>query len=374
MASKHTSVFLSLALSLLIVISLFPVFAEKSYDEKLATGDHIEEMLAHIWMIQKKLDENNKGAALVHLLHAKDLHLIMEPELRKQDVELVNLLEQDWVDLQKGISKGASPEEVQPSIDRIKKLLERVRTILIGDDLSSNVNFKSELAIHLLETSVVEYYESVSDGKITDQREYEDGLAFVHRSEQIYESIKDQIPHERVENIDKFYAVLYKASETPTEPLIFKVLAEKIILEMVKIQGIEREVTDLTDYVENIRTLLTFAKEEYAAEKNDEALSLVLKAYLYNYEFLEPTMEELNPELNEEIEILLRHELRFLINEDVPTSLVSAKIDQILLKMDEVAVIVPEFGSLAMMILALAVITGVFIGSRSPKLSLTPKI
>ena len=76
-------------------------------------------------------------------------------------------------------------------------------------------------------------------------------------------------------------------------------------------------------------------------------------------------MEAGERELMEEIEVMLREELRAMIKAGAPESEVSAQIDAILIKMEAVAVIVPEFGAMAAVVLAVAVVSVLVLTARS---------
>jgi predicted secreted protein with PEFG-CTERM motif len=71
---------------------------------------------------------------------------------------------------------------------------------------------------------------------------------------------------------------------------------------------------------------------------------------------------------------MMRVELRDMIKNGAPVSEVSAQIDKVLLKMDEVAVIVPEFGQIAAMILIAGLIGSIVIFSKSKNLIRIPRI
>lgn len=130
--------------------------------------------------------------------------------------------------------------------------------------------------------------------------------------------------------------------------------------------GIEEDGDDLLEYVENIRRLLEETKEEYAKGNNDIALSLATKAYLDNFEFLEGPLVELDQrDLMEEVEVMLREDLRDMIKNGEPISAVNEHVDAILEKMDTVATVVPEFGAIAMMILAVAIISVIAVTAKS---------
>jgi predicted secreted protein with PEFG-CTERM motif len=129
----------------------------------------------------------------------------------------------------------------------------------------------------------------------------------------------------------------------------------------------------LLQYADNIRELLEQSRTKYAEGDIEEAKRLAMKAYIDNFEFLEGPIEELNPELVEELEIMMREELRDMINNDAPVSEVEQQVDDILAKMDTVAKIVPEFGTIAVMILAVAIISIIAVSAKS-RLSIMPRI
>jgi len=134
----------------------------------------------------------------------------------------------------------------------------------------------------------------------------------------------------------------------------------------LEILGEESEEVNLLEYVENIKVLLEQTKQEYAKGDTDLALSLATKAYLDNFEFLEGPLIELDQkELMEEVEIMLREELRTMIKNGESSSKVNAQVDAILEKMDTIGTVVPEFGTIAMMILSIAIISVIAITAKS---------
>ena len=134
----------------------------------------------------------------------------------------------------------------------------------------------------------------------------------------------------------------------------------------MEILGEESEEVNLLEYVENIKVLLEQTKQEYAKGDTDLALSLATKAYLDNFEFLEGPLIELDQkELMEEVEIMLREELRTMIKNGESSSKVNAQVDAILEKMDTIGTVVPEFGTIAMMILSIAIISVIAITAKS---------
>ena len=121
-------------------------------------------------------------------------------------------------------------------------------------------------------------------------------------------------------------------------------------------------------YVNNIKQLLEQAKEEYSQGNVEEAHSLVTKAYIDNYEFVEWELAQYDEELIEDVEWMMREELRGMIKNEAPVSEVNAKIDEILIKMDSIAAIVPEFGTIAMMILVIGILGTLAVTSKSSRI------
>ena len=127
-----------------------------------------------------------------------------------------------------------------------------------------------------------------------------------------------------------------------------------------------QEESDSLVYVENIHDLLNQVKTKYAQGDKEAALTLATSAYLDNFEFLElPLKEAGQRELVDEMEDLMRIELRDMITNDAPISAVNQHVDIILEKIDIVAKVVPEFGSVAAIILVLAVIGVVVVSSKT---------
>jgi len=246
--------------------------------------------------------------------------------------------------------------------------------LIVGEELSQDTTFKVKLMQGSLKTSIGEYEEGVKNGQIEMMAEFQDGSAFVWRSQQVFDEIKSDLPEHEVEEIEEFYSDLWDAYDKRSDPEQVATFANGIIHELDAAIGETTEETDLLSYVENIRNLLNQVKVTYAAGDQDTALSLATKAYLDNFEYLEGPIKKSNPELVDELETMMREELRDMINNDAPVSEVEQQVDDILAKMDTVAKIVPEFGTIAMMILVVGIISTMVLLSKSKNLSILPRI
>lgn len=328
---------ISLIFSLIVLGTIPFVFADSEH-EKIEFAAYLEETLGHFWALEKNLDENNSELALVHATHPiAELYDLMRPQLQKVDPQLDSDIKSTLLDLQNKANTDVTREQAQTAIDDAKELVERARMLVVGDEIGDKTETKLVLMKGLLETSIVEYGEAVSDGIITEMAEFQDGSAFVWRSQQIFDEIKTDIPEHEAEEIEEIYELLWNAYDQRADPTEVDTLAGGIVHEIDEILGIEREENELLAYVETIEDLLTQTKNEYSLGNSDKALSLATKAYLDNYEFIEgPISQSGNPQLMKEVEFMLREELRNMIKANSPSSEVNAKVDLILDKMETI--------------------------------------
>lgn len=361
------------AITLITILPSQFALAE-SEDDKLSFAGSLEETLGHFWAIEQNLDDNNAELALVHAAHPiEELYSSMKPELKEANPEFDAKIQKTLMDLGKKTGSDVTREDAQIAIDEAKEIIQEARILIVGKELSQDTAFKAKLMQGLLKTSIGEYAEGVKNGQIEMMAEFQDGSAFVWRSQQIFDEIKSNLPEHESEEIAEFYSDLGNAYDTRSSPEQIATFANGIINELGVAIGEKTEETDLLTYVENIRDLLNQVKVKYSEGDKDAAMSLATKAYLDNFEFLEGPVKESNPELVIELETMMRVDLRDMISSDAQISEVDQQVDAILAKMDTVAKIVPEFGTIAVMILAVAIISIIAVSAKS-RLNIMPRI
>jgi len=356
----------------LIITSVFfsmifqTVFAE-SYQDRLDFVSSLEETLGHFWAIEQNLDENNTELALVHATHPiAELYSSMKPSLKETNPEFDAKIQRTLMDLGKRTGSDVTREDAQMAIDEAKEIIQEARILIVGEELSQDTSFNVNLMQELLKTSSSEYEEGVKNGQIEMMAEFQDGSAFVWRSQQIFDEIKSDLPEHETKEIERFYSDLWDAYENKSDPKQIATLANEIIIKLNIAIGNNTEKTDFLAYVENIQNLLNQVKTKYAEGDKDTALSFATKAYLDNFEFLESPLKEAGQkELVDEMEIMMRIQLRDMIANDAPIEKVNQQVDVILTKMTIVSKVVPEFGTIAMMVLAVAIISIVAVTSKS---------
>ncbi|MEW6043856.1 MAG: PEFG-CTERM sorting domain-containing protein [Thermoproteota archaeon] len=333
----NTKVTAVIAALLFAVTSL--AFADDGEKHDFASA--LEETLGHFHALELNLDDDNAELAIVHATHPiAELYDSMKAELQEHDPELDARMQETLTNLRAN-TVDVSKEEAQAALDEARALIEEARLFVVGEELSNDPNFKLSLIKTLLDTSAAEYAEAVSEGEIAEMAEFQDGSAFVWRSQQIFDEIKADLPEHEVEEIDEFYADLWHAYDNKSDPSLVQTLVEGITHEIDEITGEETEDEGLHVYFENIEHLLAEVNEEYANGNTDAALSLATKAYLDNYEFLEAPIAMQDEVLMEEIEIMMREELRDMIKAGSDASEISTHIDAILEKLEQAEGIIP---------------------------------
>jgi|GEM_PF-505555 hypothetical protein len=336
MKTKVTALFAAL------LFAVTPLtFADDSEKHDFASA--LEETLGHFHALELNLDDNNAELAIVHATHPiAELYDSMKAELQEHDPDLDAQMQDTLLHLRTRTIGDITREDAQAAIDEARMVIEEARLFVVGEELSNDPNFKLSLIKTLLETSAAEYAEAVKEaGTISEMAEFQDGSSFVWRSQQIFDEIKADLPEHEVEEIDEFYADLWHAYDEKSDVGLVQTLVEGITHEIDEITGEESEDSGLHAYFENIEQLLSDTVKEYTNGNTDTALSLATKAYLDNYEFLEAPISQQNDELMEEIEVMMREELRDMIKAGADASKISAHVEAILEKLEEAEEIIP---------------------------------
>lgn len=88
-------------------------------------------------------------------------------------------------------------------------------------------------------------------------------------------------------------------------------------------------------FISEIRNLLNQTLDAYENQNYDEADTLATEAYLDNYEFIEEPLGEQNETLMETTEVMLREELRQLIQNNASLQEIQDNIDNINSNLDQ---------------------------------------
>lgn len=224
--------------AMVITMSAPLAFADDR-DGKLEFASTLEETLGHFWALEKNLDDKNAKLALVHASHPiAELYGTMQPYLT-DNPDFDKKLRDNLLELQNKATINVSREQAQDAIEESKAIVQQAREIVVGD-LSNDNDFKMQLIQGLLQTSIIEYHEAVSDGIIKEMAEFQDGSSFVWESQQIYNTLEGIDPKDS-ERIDSLYAELWTVFENNVEPKDQANLADALTNEFEELSGISIE-------------------------------------------------------------------------------------------------------------------------------------
>ena len=306
--------------------------------EKVDLAGGLEETMGHLWALELNLNEGNSDLANTHALHpANELYASMKPALAAADLTADAAMASAFDNLADRTGRNVPLAKALGAVEETRSIVEYVRTATIGP-VSEEADFKLIQMKMLLETSIAEYGAAVSGGQIVEQAKFQDGLAFVVRSEQILDTIDTAdvgssavlIMYEALAEVQGAYDKIEDPSEVGS-------LTNRVVDTINGILGIESEEVNLQTFIENIRSLLGDTSVELTAGNTDLARSYVAKAYLDNYEFLElPLLNAGEGDLMREMETMLRIDLQNLIRDGAPLASINEHIDDILDNLDAI--------------------------------------
>ncbi|MBT8242537.1 MAG: hypothetical protein HKM23_04295 [Nitrosopumilus sp.] len=254
----------SVILSIIVLGSLPLAFADSDKDSKLEFAGTLEETLGHFWALEMNLDEANSELALVHATHpiselfeTMSAHLEGNPEFNEK-------LEKTLFELKSKASTEVTRSDAQSAIDEAKEIIQEARDIVVGEQLSNDSSFKAQLVNGLLETSKVEYKEAIEDGMIVEMAEFQDGSAFIWRSQQIFEEIRNDI--ENSGDVDDSYVEIWLAYDQRADPTIVNEYVNDIIEEFEMLSGVE---STESEHMEEV-----FGNDSAIVVELDETLSI----------------------------------------------------------------------------------------------------
>ena len=229
----------SILLSLVVLGSLPLVFADSEREEKLEFAGTIEESLGHFWALELNLDEKNSQLALIHATHPiSELYETMSSHLQ-DNPEFDSKLEETLLQLQNRANTEVDREEAQNAIDEAKEVLEEARMMVVGEELGNDPSFKMQLIMGLLETSKIEYEEAVTNGVIEEMAEFQDGSAFVWRSQQIYQTLEGNLGSMDYGRINDNYSLVWQNFDQMENPPEVKNSIDSVIREFEKLSGFD---------------------------------------------------------------------------------------------------------------------------------------
>jgi len=303
---------------------------------------NVEFMKGHLTMAVFNAEKGDMTFAKLHAGHPLTEHFsVIERLLRERDPQLVDKLKEKLETL----PNMRDTSELKSAVQEVFKLLDQAVEEVVPEQIREGFIFKSMLINKILKLAGSEYTEAFEDEKLTLLEEYQDTIGFITRAETIYGEIREIIPDKAKIELDKFFKDLREKIDSKAPPETVKAIMQGIIHELEEITGVsfnKPEAEGPAAVVATIKELLEKLVREYESGKIYEAEELAIRAYLENYELIEDDVHRLKPELNEEIEIMLREELRELIKQQAPAKQVEEQVNKIIEKLEEVKELLRE--------------------------------
>jgi len=337
---------------------------------KLKTFEEIEEAIAALE------NDDLKGAkkfAYEGLYYYRTFHPAVAEKL---GTDAANELLHEMEEVIEVTVSGKPLSEIKEELEHISAEVELIIREYEGGDTSQTGLALSGIKDRLNLVNI-EYADAVEDGIIINQEEYDETVVFLTKAIEIFNDNKVdfmELSSSDTTALETNFEKLNNIITNKGEVSEVSILVGKSLNNVISLQDYSGGAVeiDAIQYVDEIERLLKQAKQEYRNGNTQTAFDLVSEAYLDNYEFIEGPLGEIDHELMIKIETDMREDLRNMIQSNTPVSQVDAQIDMILADMSEVRKVIPEFGTIAALILAVAIISIVAVSARS-RLSIIPR-
>jgi predicted secreted protein with PEFG-CTERM motif len=335
---------------------------------KLKTIEELEEAIA---ALEEGDVKSAKKFTYEGLYYYRTLHPAVADKLGE---EIANELLHEMKKAVEVSMSDKSASEIKAEIEHISSEVELIIRDYEGGD-TSKVGLALSGIRDRLNLVEVEYQDAVKDGKIIDQQEYDETIVFLSKATKIFNENKQsfmELSNSDVASLEKNFDELNQlvtATDNPNQVSILVGKSINIVSNLEDLAGGSVQI-DTIEYIIEIERLLNQAKNEYRSGNTQLAFDLVSEAYLDNYEFVEGPLGEVDHDLMEKIEVDMREELRSMIQSNASFDAVDDQVDMILVDLSEAKTVVPEFGSIVLLVLFVAITSIIVLSRKSSLLSL----
>jgi hypothetical protein len=298
---------------------------------------NIEQIRGHLDQAVANKEIGNTTLAKAHTLHPiEEIYNSIEVQIDSTDPSLNQSLSSSLNQLSNMVDNSSVEEFMTRALDINGLLNDTVGKVIPAQEINDSA-FNLMVVGNLLSVADNEYKEAIENGQLKEIVEYQDGQAFISRASSIFNESSPLIPQEKsadVPVINEFFADLGDAVQEKSNPEVVSNAIGSIIHEISEVTGINEENisgtgSDTSAYIPEIRNLLNQTLDAYENQNYDQADTLAIQAYLDNYEFIEAPLAEQNRTLMETTELMLREDLRQLIQTHAPIEEIQEHVDKI---------------------------------------------
>jgi hypothetical protein len=318
-------------------------------------ASNIEQIRGHLDQAVVNKESGNDTLTVAHSLHPiNEVYSSIEGLLARQNSTLNQTLSLALQELSSGAANSTASQFKNQTSAADMLLNDTVRAIMIiipSQELG-NTAFNASVVARLLSIAGHEYQEAVANGIIREVVEYQDAQAFIHRAQTIsdatFGSVINQTMAHEIEQVNELFGILNSAVINKGDPAEVETTINGIVHGLEEITGMPAsellgqkvaaggvlQQDDPVAIIDNVKSMLNQLLSAYQSQNYEEAESIAIEAYLENYEFVEAPIAQHDQQLMEETEVMLREELRQMINDRVPVEQLQEHIASINANLD----------------------------------------
>jgi hypothetical protein len=297
----------------------------------------------------------NNSLAQSHTMHPiEEIYSSIEPQIANVNMTLNQTLSSNLNELSQMVNSSTT-DEFNTQAQKINGLVNQTVKQVVPVETANNSTFGLTVVADLLSIASAEYGEAVEDGTIKEIVEYQDGQAFVSRAQDLMVQtsstaglLQEKTPE--IQETNKLFSDLNNAIQNKSSPEVVDTSIRALIHEISEITGISEEnlreggegtsssgtaAAKPREIISEIRALLNQTIQAFKQQNYAEAEALATTAYLDNYEFIEAPLAEKDNALMENTEVMLREQLRQLIQNRVSIEELQQHIDKINSNLDK---------------------------------------
>ena len=309
---------------------------------------NIEFIKGHLSAAISNKQAGNIELAQTHTFHPiNEIFTLIRDQLSSADQELNKTLITSLNNLTSIVFTSTSTEFIN-SASFMKNLLDKAIIKAIPENEIADIKFNMSILINLLKTAESEYDIGVENGTITNIAEYQDAQGFVSSANELFNKTITTVNQTMANNftdikdsLDKLNTSMNNKEDAKQISTITDSIANTIPT-ILNVQATDLAIlvstdTESSEVINNIRNLLDQSIEKIKDGGDyQNAETLVIEAYLDNFEFLEPEIAKHDESLVKDTEVLFREQLRNLVQEKANIEDIQKMVNNINTKLDEI--------------------------------------
>jgi hypothetical protein len=312
---------------------------------------NIEFIKGHLSAAISNKQAGNNELTQTHTFHPiNEIYTLIRNQLSSADNELNKTLIDSLNNLTSIVFKS-TPVEFVNSADSVKNLLDKAIIVVIPGNEVADIKFNMSTLINLLKTAESEYDIGIENGTISNIAEYQDAQGFVSSANELFNKTINNLNETMANNFTEIKDLLNQLNTSMSNKEDSKQISTTVsnivntIPKILNIQAKDLAILVSTDIessevIKNIRSLLDQSIEKIKNSDDQNAETLVIEAYLDNFEFLEPEIAKHDESLMKDTEVLLREQLRNLIQGNANLEDIQKMVNNIKTKLDEIEKII----------------------------------